>query len=61
MRLPIAIQSWNGKSKEFTIERMVNLYVEGGTTTAKSPAVLLNRPMLSNWVVAGGRPDQGHD
>ena len=59
MRLPLSVQSWNGKSKEFTAEKLVNFYVEVGPATAKSPALLLNRPMLSNWLSIGPGPIRG--
>jgi len=59
MRLPLSIQSWNGKSKEFTIEQLINFYVEVGPATAKSPAVLLNRPMLSDFLTVGSGPIRG--
>lgn len=59
MRLPLAIQSWNGKSKEFTVEKLVNFYVEVGPSTAKSLALLLNRPMLDNYLSVGDGPIRG--
>jgi len=59
MRLPLSVQSWNGKSKEFTAEKLVNFYVEVGPASAKSPALLLNRPMLSNWKSVGSGPIRG--
>lgn len=59
MRLPLSVQSWNGKSKEFTAEKLVNFYVEVGPASAKSPALLLNRPMLSNFLSIGPGPIRG--
>lgn len=59
MRLPLSVQSWDGKSREFTAEKLVNYYVEVGPASAKSPALLLNRPMLSNWLSIGSGPIRG--
>jgi len=58
-RLPLSIQSSDGKSKEFTVEKLINLYIEPGSPTSKSPALLLNRPMLSNWLNVGDGPIRG--
>lgn len=58
-RLPLAVQTWTGKSKEFTAEQLINYYAEVGPASAKSPIVLLNRPMLSDWLTIGDGPIRG--
>ena len=56
MRIPLAAESYQARSRPLSAQRLVNLYPERAPDAAKAPLVLFGTPGLKLFATAGTGP-----